>query len=70
MVAGFFATRLDGGVVRVVALLPRLLFRAIGLFLTEHRTLVAVHPIIVVAGGQLAAIGIEPRPYKASKIAS
>jgi hypothetical protein len=47
-----------------------LLFRAIGLFLTEHRTLVAVHPIIVVAGGQLAAIGIEPQPYKASKIAS
>ncbi len=29
-----------------------------------------MHPMIVAAGSALAAIGIEPQPYKASKIAS
>ena len=55
---------------KVLALLPLSLFRAIGLFLTEHRTLIALHPMIVAAGGILAAVGIEPQPYKASKIVS
>jgi hypothetical protein len=50
--------------------LPLSLFRAIRLFLTEHKALIALHPIIVAAGGLLAAIGIEPQPYKASKATS
>jgi hypothetical protein len=36
--------------------------------LTEHRALVAMHPMTVAAGSALAALGIEPQPYKASKI--
>lgn len=55
---------------KVLALLPLSLFRAVRLFLTEHRPLIAMHPMIVAAGGLLAAIGIEPQPYKASKITS
>jgi GT2 family glycosyltransferase len=55
---------------KVLALLPLSLFRAIRLFLTEPKPLVALHPMIVAAGGLLAAIGIEPQPYKASKITS
>ena len=57
-------------VAKVLALLPLSLLRAIRLFLTEHKALIALHPIIVAAGGLLAAIGIEPQPYKASKVTS
>jgi glycosyltransferase involved in cell wall biosynthesis len=55
---------------KVLALLPLSLWRAARLFLAEHRPLIALHPVIVAAGGLLAAVGIEPQPYKASKIAS
>jgi hypothetical protein len=55
---------------KILALLPLSLFRAIRLFLAERKPLIALHPMIVAAGGLLAAIGIEPQPYKASKIAS
>ncbi len=55
---------------KVLALLPFSLVRAIGLLLAERRPLIALHPIIVAAGSALAAIGIEPQPYKASKIVS
>jgi len=55
---------------KVLALLPLSLFRAVRLFLTERKPLIALHPVIVAAGGLLAAIGIEPQPYKASKITS
>jgi GT2 family glycosyltransferase len=55
---------------KVLALLPLSLFRAIGLYLAERKTLIALHPMIVAAGGLLAAFGIEPQPYKASKITS
>ena len=55
---------------KILALLPLSLFRAVRLFLTEHKALIALHPMIVAAGGVLAAIGIEPQPYKAQKIAS
>jgi GT2 family glycosyltransferase len=55
---------------KVLALLPLSLFRAIHLYLAERKTLIALHPMIVAAGGLLAAFGIEPQPYKASKIAS
>jgi hypothetical protein len=55
---------------KVLALLPLSLFRAVGLLLTERKALTALHPMIVAAGGLLAAFGIEPQPYKASKITS
>jgi GT2 family glycosyltransferase len=53
---------------KMSAQLPLSLFRAGRLFVAEHKALIALHPIIVAAGSALAAIGIEPRPYKASKI--
>ena len=55
---------------KVLALLPLSSFRTARLFLTERKPLIALHPMIVAAGGLLAAIGIEPQPYKASKITS
>jgi GT2 family glycosyltransferase len=55
---------------KMLALMPLSLFRASRLFLREHKAVIALHPIIVAAGGALAAIGIEPQPYKASKIVS
>ena len=55
---------------KILALLPLSVLRAVRLFLTEHRALIALHPMIVAAGGVLAAIGIEPQPYRAHKIAS
>ena len=55
---------------KVLALFPLSLFRAIHLCVTERRPLIALHPMIVAVGGLLAAFGIEPQPYKASKIAS
>ncbi|THD56930.1 MAG: glycosyltransferase family 2 protein [Bradyrhizobium sp.] len=55
---------------KILALLPLSVLRAGRLFLTEHKALIALHPMIVAAGGVLAAIGIEPQPYKAQKVAS
>lgn len=55
---------------KVLALFPLSLFRAARLFVTERKALIALHPMIVAAGGLLAAFGIEPQPYKASKITS
>lgn len=55
---------------KVLALLPLSVFRALRLFLTEWKPLIALHPMIVAAGGLLAAVGIEPQPYKASKISA
>jgi GT2 family glycosyltransferase len=55
---------------KILTLLPLSLVRAVRLFLAEHKALIALHPMIVAAGGLLAAMGIEPQPYKASKIAS
>jgi GT2 family glycosyltransferase len=54
--------------IKVLALLPLSVFRAVRLLLTEWKPLIALHPMIVAAGGLLAAIGVEPQPYKASKI--
>jgi GT2 family glycosyltransferase len=55
---------------KVLTLLPLSVFRAFRLFLTEWKPLIALHPMIVAAGGLLAAVGIEPQPYKASKISA
>jgi GT2 family glycosyltransferase len=53
---------------KMFAMLPLSLFRAGRLVLTEPRAIIALHPMTVAAGSALAAIGIEPQPYKASKI--
>ena len=55
---------------KMLAMLPLSLFRAIRLAFTEPRTVIALHPMTVAAGSALAAVGIEPQPYKASKIVS
>jgi len=55
---------------KVLALWPLALLRAGWLVVTEHKALIALHPMIVAAGGTLALVGIEPQPYRASKIAA
>ena len=56
--------------VRMLARLPLSLVRAIRLVVTEQKPIIALHPMAVAVGSALAAIGIEPQPYKASKIVS
>jgi GT2 family glycosyltransferase len=53
---------------KMLAMLPLSLFRAGRLAVTEHKALIALHPMTVAVGSALAAVGIEPQPYKASKI--
>ena len=53
---------------KMFAMLPLSLIRAGRLVVTEHKAIIALHPMTVAAGSALAAIGIEPQPYKASKI--
>ena len=55
---------------KMFAMLPLSLFHAARLAVTEHKAVIAMHPMTVAAGSALAAIGIEPQPYKASKIVS
>ncbi len=55
---------------KMLGLVPQSLYLAVRLLLREHRALIALHPVIVAAGSALAAVGVEPQPYKASKIAS
>jgi hypothetical protein len=38
--------------------------------LTERERTIAMHPTSVAIGSVLAAIGIEPQPYKASKMSA
>jgi GT2 family glycosyltransferase len=57
-------------IAKMLAMMPLSLFRAAQLVLTERKAVIAVHPMTVAVGSALAAIGIEPQPYKASKIAS
>jgi GT2 family glycosyltransferase len=53
---------------KLLAMLPLSLVRAGRLAITEHKAIIALHPMTVAVGSALAAIGIEPQPYKASKI--
>jgi hypothetical protein len=48
--------------------LPLSLLHAGRLALTERKALTAMHPVTVAVGSALAAFGIEPQPYKASKV--
>jgi GT2 family glycosyltransferase len=53
---------------KMFAMLPLSLLRACRLAFTEPKAVIALHPMTVAVGSALAAIGIEPQPYKASKI--
>ena len=53
---------------KVLALMPLSLFRAVRLAIAERKMLIALHPVIVAAGRALAVVGVEPQPYKATKI--
>ena len=55
---------------KMFGLLPFSLFRAACLVVSEHKMIIAMHPVIVAVGSALAAFGIEPQPYEASKITS
>ncbi len=55
---------------RMLARLPLSIVRAGQLAVTEQKTIIALHPMAVALGSALASIGIEPQPYKASKIVS
>ncbi len=59
-----------GLLAKMFAMFPMSLVRTGRLIFTEQRAVIAMHPMIVAAGSALAAIGIEPQPYKASKIIS
>jgi len=53
---------------KVLVLLPLSLPRAGWLLLVEQKAVIALHPVLVAIGGALAAVGVEPQPYEASKI--
>ena len=55
---------------KLLAALPLSLAYAARAAMTERKATIAVHPMTVAVGSALAAIGIEPQPYKASKIVS
>lgn len=53
---------------KLFAALPLSLVLAACAVLTERERAIAMHPMTVAVGSVLAAIGIEPQPYNASKI--
>ncbi|SDS94138.1 glycosyltransferase family 2 protein [Bradyrhizobium canariense] len=53
---------------RMLAKLPLSLVRAVRLMFTEQTPVIALHPMTVALGSALASLGIEPQPYKASRI--
>jgi GT2 family glycosyltransferase len=55
---------------KLLAALPLSLVQAARAVLTERERTIAMHPMSVAIGSVLAAIGIEPQPYKASKISA
>ena len=55
---------------KLLAALPLSLIYAAHAVLTERKGTIAMHPVTVAIGSALAAFGLEPQPYKASKIVS
>lgn len=55
---------------KLLAALPLSLACAARAVITERERTIAMHPLTVAIGSALAAFGIEPQPYKASKIVS
>lgn len=56
--------------VKLLAALPLSLVHAARVVLTERERTIAMHPMTVAMGAALAAVGIEPQPYRASKISA
>jgi GT2 family glycosyltransferase len=57
-------------ILKLLAALPLSIFYAVRALLSERGATIAMHPVAVAIGGALAAFGLEPQPYKASKIVS
>ena len=55
---------------KLLAALPLSFVYAVHAILTGRGRSIAMHPVTVAIGSALAAIGLEPQPYKASKIVS
>jgi GT2 family glycosyltransferase len=55
---------------KLLAALPLSFLYTVHAILTEREPTIAMHPVMVAIGSALAALGLEPQPYKASKIAS
>lgn len=55
---------------KLLAALPLSVVYAVGALLSKRNGTIAMHPVTVAIGGALAAFGLEPQPYKASKIVS
>lgn len=55
---------------KLLAALPLSLLYAAHAVFTERKGTIAMHPVTVAIGSVLAALGLEPQPYKASKIVS
>ncbi|SEE02790.1 glycosyltransferase family 2 protein [Bradyrhizobium erythrophlei] len=55
---------------KMFGLVPFSLYRFTRIVLREQQAVIAMHPMVVAVGSALAVLGIEPRPYAASKIAS
>lgn len=53
---------------KLFAMLPLSLLRSAYIAVTGRQPLTALHPVFVAVGSALAAVGIEPQPYKSSKI--
>ncbi|MEH2529571.1 GT2 family glycosyltransferase [Bradyrhizobium sp. AZCC 1588] len=53
---------------KLLAALPLSLGHAVYAVLTEREWTIALHPVTVAIGSVLVAFGLEPQPYKASKI--
>jgi hypothetical protein len=55
---------------KLLAALPLSFVYAVCAILTERERTIAMHPVTVAIGSAMAAFGLEPQPYKASKIVS
>ena len=53
---------------KLLAALPLSFVYAVCAILTERERTIAMHPVTVAIGSAMAAFGLEPQPYKASKI--
>jgi GT2 family glycosyltransferase len=55
---------------KLLAALPLSFVYAVCAVVTERERTIAMHPVTVAIGSALAVFGLEPQPYKASKIVS
>jgi hypothetical protein len=55
---------------KLLTALPVSFVYAVHAILTGRERTIAMHPVTVAIGSALAVFGLEPQPYKASKIVS